>query len=511
MSLSKKFLFNLKKIDEVVTSPKGKKVLIVDRQRFSSVIKNYCAIKILEKRNLLDIDVLTDLDKNSEISKLYNQLGFKSLIKTFNLRYLFFSPLIVFKTFLHFFNYFIFFFTKNFYEFIYNYSVSKIKVGDLIYDRYIRNDYSFLKPSVFDLKLIRIFLYTVFKVYWIEKLIHKKKINLIFVNTHIYSNNYSIAYKLAIKNKINIIYLKDFQITYFKKGLVNKETDPRAITKKKLKNLSLSSKEKTFIKKYMKQRISGKLPHFDVKNAFGSKKNNLNKLLYKKKIDLNDYKKKILLASHSLSDANHFHFQLGSNSPFRDYYTQIIETLNFATKNNEILFFVRPHPSSTFWKEDGIIGNIVDNYNCRNIVLLDNSINTDEAINNSDTVITVYGTIGLETASYYKKKPILAGNSIYSSLGFSLDSNSKEEYFNHILSDKKKYKLNKTEQENADKAFYYYFLKFNQEYKSTIASQIRNLSQEKYCDNFKKFLNNSSLNEDLYFKNLEKILNKIKI
>jgi len=119
MSLSKKFLFNLKKIDEVVTSPKGKKVLIVDRQRFSSVIKNYCAIKILEKRNLLDIDVLTDLDKNSEISKLYNQLGFKSLIKTFNLRYLFFSPLIVFKTFLHFFNYFIFFFTKNFYEFFY--------------------------------------------------------------------------------------------------------------------------------------------------------------------------------------------------------------------------------------------------------------------------------------------------------------------------------------------------------------------------------------------------------
>ena len=160
MSFIKKFLFNKTKIHEINTSPKGKKVLIVDRQRFSSVIKNYCAIKILEKNNLLDIDVLTDLDKSSEISKLYNQLGFKRLIKTFKLTYLFFSPIIVFKTFLHFFDYFIFFFTKDFYKFIYNYSVSKIKVGDLIYDRYIRNDYSFLKPSVFDLKLIRIFLYT---------------------------------------------------------------------------------------------------------------------------------------------------------------------------------------------------------------------------------------------------------------------------------------------------------------------------------------------------------------
>ena len=144
MSFIKKFLFNKTKIPEINTSPKGKKVLIVDRQRFSSVIKNYCAIKILEKNNLLDIDVLTDLDKSSEISKLYGQLGFKSSIKTFKLTYLFFSPIIVFKTFLHFFNYFIFFFTKDFYEFIYNYSVSKIKVGDLIYDRYIRNDYSFL-------------------------------------------------------------------------------------------------------------------------------------------------------------------------------------------------------------------------------------------------------------------------------------------------------------------------------------------------------------------------------
>ena len=42
----------------------------------------------------------------------------------------------------------------------------------------------------------------------------------------------------------------------------------------------------------MKQRTSGKLPHFDVKNAFGSKKNNLNKLLSKKKINLNNFKKK---------------------------------------------------------------------------------------------------------------------------------------------------------------------------------------------------------------------------
>ena len=504
-------VFQKIKLEKVFTSSSSKKALIVDRQRFASVIKNYCAVKILQKKNDFNVDVLTDLDRNDEIIKLYNQLGFKNIIKSFKIRYLFFSPFIVIKIFFHLCKYFTFFITKNFDEFIYNYTVSKIKVGDIIYDRYLRNDYSFIKPSFFDLKFIRIFLYTVFKVYWIEKLINNKKISLIFINTHIYANNYSIAFKIAKKKKINIIYLKDFQITFFKNGLVNKETDPRAITKKKLKDTLISLKEKKILDTYMKKRTSGKLPHFDVKNAFGSKKNILQKYLLKKKINLNNYKKKILLASHSLSDANHFHFELGSNSPFKDYYTQVIETLDFATKNEEILFFVRPHPSSVFWKEEGIIQKVVDEYNSNNIVLLDNKINTEEAITNSDTVITVYGTVGLETASYFKKKPILAGNSIYSNLGFTLDSNSKEEYFNHILSDKKKYNLNKTEKKNADKALYYYFLKFNIDYKSVIASQIRNIPQDKYCLNLRKFLKNHSLNEDLYFKNLEKNFKNLSI
>ena len=233
-------------------------------------------------------------------------MGFKKTINSLNIKNFFLSPTILVKTFFHLCNYFIFFSTKNYSDFIYKYSVSDINVGDIIYDRYLRNDYSFLNPSIFDLKLIRIFLYTVFKVYWIEKFIKKKKIKLIFVNTHIYSNNYSIAYKLAIKNKINLVYLKDFQITYFKKGSVSKKTDPRAITKNKLKKSQLSLKEKNNINRYMRHRTSGKLAHFDVKNAFSSKKNLLKKYLLKKNIEINSFTKKILLASHSLSDANHF-------------------------------------------------------------------------------------------------------------------------------------------------------------------------------------------------------------
>jgi len=511
MAKLKKYLFDKINLDKIINSSNGKKVLIVDRQRIMSVLKNYSAIKILEKKNNLNVSILTDLDQNNEISIFYNFLGFKKFQNTFKFKYLFLFPIISFKTIFHFFNYTFFSITNNLNNFIKEYKVCGIKVGDIIYDRYIRNDYSFLKPSFFDIKFIRIFLFTVFKVYWIEKYLNKEKIKLILINTHIYANNYSIAYKLAKKKKINLLYLKDFQITYYKRGLISKETDPRAITKKKLQTINFSKKEKIYLSQYMKKRISGNLPHFDVKSAFGSKKNQINKFLSQKGVNPDAYLKKILLASHSLSDANHFHSEIGSFSPFKDYYTQVIETLNFAKQNKNILFYIRPHPSSDFWKEEGLIKKTLESYKSKNIVLIDKKINTHDAINSSDTVITAYGTIGLETASYYKKKPILAGRSIYSGLGFTLDSNSKDEYFNHILSAKKNYKLNHKEQKIADKSLYYYFLKFNIDYKSVIANQNRNISDYEYFNNLSTFLKKNLIEKDNYFKKLDKIVKKIKI
>lgn len=504
-----KIILKKTKLSKIKINATGKKILIVDRQRIFSVMKNYSAIKILEKKNLLDLHILTDLKSNSNISIFYKFLGFEKIVNSFRFKYLIFNPLILIKTFFHFLRYLIFFIKNDLNNFINQFKINEIKIGDIIYDRYIRNDHSFLNPRFLDLKLIRIFLTTVFKVYWIENYIKKEEIKLILINTHIYANNYSIAYKLAKKLKINLLYLKDFQITYFKKGLISKKNDPRAITLDKIKKIKFLDKEKFLLLKYMKKRVSGKLPHFDVKNAFGSKKNTIYKLLNKKEINLKNYSKKILLASHSLSDANHFYFELGSKSPFKDYYSQVVETLEFAMENKDIFFFVRPHPSSSFWKEDGLIKKILDKYNAHNICLLDNNINTNDAINISDTVITVYGTIGLESASYYKKKPILAGSSIYSNLGFTLDSKTKEEYFNHILSDKKNFNLSKVDQLKADKALYYYFLKFNIEYDSIIANRIRNISDKKYFENLQNYLKKKALNQDEYYKELEKKIRKI--
>ena len=193
------YFFNKIKLEKIKTNLNGENVLIVDRQRIFSVLKNYCAIKILQKKNQINLNILTDLEPSNEILKFYNFLGIKKSTKSFRLRYLFLSPIITLKTISHLVFFFSFFIKNDLDDFIYKYSVSKIKVGDIIYDRYIRNNFSFLKPSIYNYKFIRIFLFTVFKLYWIEKYIKKNKIKLILINTHIYANNYSIAYKLAKK------------------------------------------------------------------------------------------------------------------------------------------------------------------------------------------------------------------------------------------------------------------------------------------------------------------------
>ena len=92
---------------------------------------------------------------------------------------------------------------------------------------------------------------------------------------------------------------------------------------------------------------------------------------------------------------------------------------------------------------------------------------------------------------------------------FHFDSNSKEKYFSHILSNKKKFKLNNIEQQTADKAFYYHFLNLTRNTKVFITNSDRNISHEKYFKNLKNFLEKKSLS-DRYYQKLKKHIGDIK-
>ena len=69
------------KLDKIKNSENGKKILIADRGRIESIIKNYSAIKILETKYDLNPLILTQEKKNTNINLLYESLGFKKIFK----------------------------------------------------------------------------------------------------------------------------------------------------------------------------------------------------------------------------------------------------------------------------------------------------------------------------------------------------------------------------------------------------------------------------------------------
>ena len=175
------------------------------------------------------------------------------------------------------------------------------------------------------------------------------------------------------------------------------------------------------------------------------------------------------------------------------------------------MFLLRPHPSSKFWNELGVIDKIYKIYKSPNIILTNNRYDTNDLLKFVDTTITVHGTIGIETAGFYKKKPILAGTGLYSNLGFTFDAKKEDEYYKNILVDKDKHKLNLSETKLAEKALYYYELLSKETYKSYVSREKILLSDHKYIKDLNNFLKKNDIKNDEYFKNLKNklILNNI--
>ena len=142
----------------------------------------------------------------------------------------------------------------------------------------------------------------------------------------------------------------------------------------------------------------------------------LNKIQLLKKINLSEknFKKIVLVAKHCFSDSPHGDGKI----IFTDFYSHFKETLEFISKSKElksILWLIKPHPASVYYDEVGIAEKLTQQFATRNIQLCPNKINTKDLLNICDHVITVRGSIGLESACEGKKS-IIAGYAAYSDL-----------------------------------------------------------------------------------------------
>ena len=511
-----KFLKINKKI--LVNYKSKKKIALVSREKSMPTIQGSIIVSAIANKKKLDAVIITD--------KLYEDLY------------------IIFKSFF-FINFYIFSFFKNYFlnfklsilsiiktivaiviicrfgftKFINEFSVKNILLGDLIYDSYIRYDKKFIKPSI-DIKLIKIIFFSLFKVFRLDLFFKKNDIKYLFVHTDCYANNETISTRIAFNRKIKVFKINSFgriSLTLANKHEIYEGFIPlhRFFSKEKINKIISISDSK--LKNFLKKRFIGKLKSTytnpgDLKNANNNQliytKDNLIKRIFKKK---KYFDKIVLFAPHAFADAPH-HF--GLNFLFRDYYEQFSETIKFIknSKKRNILWLIRPHPSSKNYGEEEIIKKFITTKNSH-IKLCDHKlIGTKNLIEICDTVITGRGTIGLEFASF-GKKPIIAGSSTYSKFGITIESKTKKNYFKNLEEIIKIKPMNKKQMKLAQKILYYIdsvypkgISKNSEKYvlegdeKSILDLLNYSSSQSFFNSTFLKSLKNNKIDQDKVYK-----------
>ena len=412
-----------------------KAIAIVNRERFIPAVEGSIVASALANKKKLNIIIITDnVYKNiKDVFKSFGIFNFFTVSSFKNYILFFFYSLIALFGLAKSIFYILIF---GFNNFILKFKFKKILVGDLIYDTYVRNDLSFINPKI-DFKFLKISFFCYFKVLRLNNFLNKNNIKYLIVFTDCYAKNDAISIRIAWKKRIKVFQLQSSKKKIYFIELHKYEIQQgfmpihKYFSKRNLDKLvPLGMKE---LESVLNKRFKGKINstytgQIDLKNANKINSEFSKELLIKKLFNYQKkFKKIILFAPHAFSDAPH-HF---GTFLFRDYWDQFVKTIDFFNnkKFRDVLWLIRPHPSSYMYYEENLIKNYIKNCN-KNIRLCDsNLVSTKNLIKVCDTVITGRGTIGLEFACF-KKKPILAGHATYSKFGLAIEPKTINEYFN---------------------------------------------------------------------------------
>jgi hypothetical protein len=178
----------------------------------------------------------------------------------------------------------------------------------------------------------------------------------------------------------------------------------------------------------LKNRVSGNEQNRETYNAYGGTKLEKNSLLSYLNIDLMDQNKKIILiALHIFKDGPHHCY----SNIYNDYYQWTIDTLEYIYKKDNAIYIIKPHPSTTRYKEDEIIKKLVEKYTTKYVKFLPTEVSTNSLIDIVSCVVTYCGTIGLEFACFGIPN-ITVGQSFYSDFSFSFSPSNLEDYYNYL-------------------------------------------------------------------------------
>lgn len=269
-------------------------------------------------------------------------------------------------------------------------------------------------------------------------------------------NTYRHGMLLELSKKFNVKCITPLDLNAFQLSKYNSTKDYEehcyAIKSQYLEKIKNKKEAIRIANDYLDKRFSGSLDQHDVLNAFKNKKIKT-KEQFCNEYNLDQRKKIVAIIPHIFCDACHAYPQ----TLYSDYYEWFVETAKILSQNKYINIIVKEHPSAHLYNEQGKLDQILKKFNF-NIIRIDPNENQYSLIQNSDMVVSCGGTIGLEF-SCIGKPVFLAAKPPYSNLGFTIDSESKEDYKKNLLNCHLKGNLNIVQKENALLTAYLTFCK----------------------------------------------------
>jgi hypothetical protein len=157
------------------------------------------------------------------------------------------------------------------------------------------------------------------------------------------------------------------------------------------------------------------------------------------KLDLDPNKKVAIIFSHILNDANFYYGKDLFEGGFREW---LVKTVEVARENHNVNWVIKLHPANMYRRKrqnySGEFGEIIalkEHFGVLpsniKIIPADTAVNPYSFFMLADYAVTVRGTIGAELPCF-GIPVITAGTGRYSGKGFTLDSNTVEEYLGKI-------------------------------------------------------------------------------
>jgi len=430
-----------------------KYLLIACRSRADVTTRLSYAAKIIKDRKNLDSLVIFDKKINKECLDIYKLFNIRNIKNYFNFLRFHQNLILLIKSLFYFLYYFIKINFKSLNWFVDNFKVNQILVGDLIYDRYIRNGYKYLHPNIYSIKFLKLLFFSIIKINIISQIFKNYHISYCLIGSKSYLSMSALILRVSKKFGVKTLLIGGGVYKVYKNDY-NEEPSKNNI--EKILNETNKKKLRKESIKYFNNRINGRLSldtnkeirSWDEKYWSKFSKNQV--FLSQLKKERKKFKKIIVFASHSFSENNHY----TGSIIFRDYFQQFVETIKFAKKDKNNLWLFKLHPASkTKYNELESSLQVLKKNIAQNILICPLRFNHKLLFKHADLIISSRGTINIEAACYGVPNLITTG-AYYDGFGFSKRVKPKKQYCEY-LSKRKKYKnLTKDLRQKAKEVLY---------------------------------------------------------